>query len=114
MNKKTLNSIIVVSAMIDLLILAEIVKAMNEQKKPCVTGKTIVPMDNSWATSVETGCEVRVYGKKYICLTEPYVKKQKGIFGDTEYSHEMVKVKSVETGREYEVMFAEEWLVNED
>ena len=114
MNKKNLNSIIVVSALIDLLILAEIIKAMNEQKRLCVTGKTIVPMDNSWATSVETGCKARVYGKKFICLTEPYVKKQKGIFGDTEYSHEMVKVRSVETGREYEVMFAEEWLVSED
>lgn len=115
MNKKDLNSIIVVSALIDLLIFAEIVRAINEQKRLCVTGKTIVPTDNSYAISLETGCDARVYGKKFVCLTEPYVKEIEPFYkGYPTHKVEMVKVRSVETNREYEVMFAEEWLVSED
>ena len=115
MNRKDIiKSIFVVSAMIDLIILAEVANAQNAQKKPCVTGKTIVPMDNSWAKSIETDCDARVYGKKFVCLTEPYEKRQNGIFSHDGYACEMVRARSVETGKEYEVMFAEEWLVSED
>lgn len=105
-----LNSIFVVSAMIDALILAEIAKA----QRPSVIGKTIIPLDNSWAKSVETDCDARVYGKKFVCITEPYKKTQKGWLSDEDRSYEMVKAKSVETGRVYEFMFAEEFLVTEE
>lgn len=100
-----LNSIFVVSAMIDALILAELANA----QKPSVVGRTIIPKDNSYATSLETGCDARVYGKKFVCLTEPYVKTVR-----IGHKVEMVKVRSVETDREYEVMFAEEFLMSEE
>ena len=98
-----------VSEMIDAIILAETARA----QKSSVVGKIIIPMDNSYATSVETGCEARVYGKKFICLSEPYLKEivpfyDKGIV----HKQEMVRVASVETGRVYEILFAEEYLVS--
>ena len=109
MNRKdTIKTILVMSAMIDLLILAEMARVM----KPSVIGRAIIPMDNSYATSVETDCDTRVYGKKFVCLTEPYKKEVANYCGTPHYA-EMVKVKSVETGREYEIMFAEEFLVSE-
>ena len=82
--------------------------------KPSVVGRIIIPQDNSYATSLETGCETRVYGKRFVCLSEPYVKEFP-LFCDGGSIHkvEMVKVASVETGRKYEVMFAEEFLVSE-
>lgn len=104
-----LNSIFVVSAMIDAILLAEIAKA----QRPSVIGRTIIPLDNSYATSVETGCGARVYGKRFICTSEPYVKEIEG-FSIPPYKVEMVKARSVETDREYEVMFAEEFLVSEE
>ena len=84
-------------------------------KKPSVIGRIIIPQDNSYATSVATGCEARVYGKKFVCLSEPYLKEivpsyDKGIV----HKQEMVRVASVETGRVYEIMFAEEFLVSEE
>ena len=82
--------------------------------KPSVVGRTIIPQDNSYATSLETGCETRVYGKRFVCLSEPYVKEFPLFYdGGTIHKVEMVKVASVETGRKYEVMFAEEFLVSE-
>ena len=99
-----------VSEMIDAIILAETARA----QKSSVVGKIIIPMDNSYATSLETGCETRVYGKKFVCLSEPYVKEIAPLFtGEPSRKVEMVKVRSVETDREYEVMFAEEFLVSE-
>ena len=98
-----------VSEMIDAIILAETARA----QKSSVVGKIIIPMDNSYATSVETGCEARVYGKKFVCLSEPYIKEVKPFHnGDIALKKEMVKVRSVETGRVYEIMFAEEYLVS--
>ena len=92
------------------IMLAEIAKAL----KPSVVGKTIIPQDNSYATSLETGCETRVYGKRFVCLSEPYVKEFPLFYdGGSNHKVEMVKVASVETGRVYEVMFAEEFLVSE-
>ena len=92
------------------IILAEI---LNSQK-PSVIGEIIIPQDNSYATSLETGCEARVYGKKFVCLSEPYVKEIKPFYnGDIVHKVEMVRAMSVETGRVYEVMFAEEFLVSE-
>ena len=82
--------------------------------KPSVVGRIIIPQDNSYATSLETGCETRVYGKKFVCLSEPYVKEFPLFYdGGSIHKVEMVKVASVETGRVYEVMFAEEFLVSE-
>ena len=82
--------------------------------KPSVVGRIIIPKDNSYATSLETGCETRVYGKKFVCLSEPYVKEFPLFYdGGSMHKVEMVKVASVETGRVYEVMFAEEFLVSE-
>ena len=90
------------------IMLAEIAKAL----KPSVVGKIIIPQDNSYATSVETGCDARVYGKKFVCLSEPYIKEIKPFYdGGIVHKQEMVRVMSVETGRVYEVMFAEEFLV---
>lgn len=108
--KNLINSIFVVASMIDILIAEEMEKA----SKPSVIGRTIIPMDNSYAISLETGCETRVYGKKFVCISQPYGKEMKGLFEDSVSDLvEMVKVRSVETGREYEIMFAEEWLVTE-
>ena len=98
-----------VSEMIDAIILAETART----QKSSVVGKIIIPMDNSYATSVETGCEARVYGKKFVCLSEPYLKEIKPFYdGGIVHKQEMVRVMSVETGRVYEIMFAEEYLVS--
>ena len=96
--------------MLGAIILAEIANA----QKPSVVGRIIIPKDNSYATSLETGCNTRVFGKKFVCLSEPYVKEIAPLYNrDTIHKVEMVKVRSVETDREYEVMFAEEFLVSE-
>lgn len=83
-------------------------------KKPSVIGRIIIPQDNSYATSVETGCDARVYGKKFVCLSEPYLKEIKPFYdGGIVHKQEMVRAMSVETGRVYEIMFAEEFLVSD-
>ena len=80
--------------------------------KPSVVGRIIIPQDNSYATSLETGCETRVYGKRFVCLSEPYLKEIVPSYdGGLTHKEEMVKVMSVETGRVYEVLFAEEFLL---
>ena len=84
-------------------------------KKPSVIGRIIIPQDNSYATSVETGCDARVYGKKFVCLSEPYIKEIKPFYdGGIVHKQEMVRAMSVETGRVYEIMFAEEFLASEE
>ncbi len=99
-----------VAELIDAIILAEMANA----QKPSVVGRTIIPQDNSYATSLETGCKTRVFGKRFVCLSEPYAKEIAPLYdGGTINKVEMVKVRSVETDREYEVMFAEEFLVSE-
>ena len=92
------------------IMLAEIANA----QKPSVVGRIIIPQDNSYAKSLDTGCEARVYGKKFVCLSEPYVKEIPPFYdGGTIHKVEMVRAMSVETGRVYEVMFAEESLMSE-
>ena len=99
-----------VSEMIDAIILAETARV----QKSSVVGKIIIPMDNSYATSVETGCEARVYGKKFVCLSEPYIKEIKPFYDEgIVHKQEMVRAMSVETGRVYEILFAEEFLVSD-
>ena len=98
-----------VAELIDAIILAEMANA----QKPSVVGRIIVPKDNSYATSLETGCETRVLGKKFVCLSEPYVKEIAPLYDGGSIRREMVKVRSVETGRVYEILFAEEFLVSE-
>ena len=99
-----------VAELIDAIMLAEIANA----QKPSVVGRIIIPQDNSYAKSLETGCEARVFGKKFVCLSEPYVKEIAPLYNrGTIHKVEMVRVMSVETGRVYEVMFAEEFLVSE-
>ena len=99
-----------VSEIIDAIILAEAART----QKPSVIGKIIIPQDNSYAKSLETGCDARVYGKKFICTSEPYVKEIIPLYnGSIVHRQEMVRVRSVETNREYEVLFAEEFLVSE-
>ena len=99
-----------ISGLIDAIIFA----GMANAQKSSVIGKIIIPQDNSYATSLETGCETRVYGKRFVCLSEPYVKEFPLFYdGGSIHKVEMVKVASVETGRVYEVMFAEEFLVSE-
>lgn len=105
-----MNEMNTLNLMLGAIMLAEIANA----QKPSVVGRIIIPKDNSYATSLETGCETRVYGKRFVCLSEPYLKEI-APFYDSGSIHkvEMVKVASVETGRVYEVMFAEEFLVSE-
>ena len=99
-----------ISGLIDAIIFA----GMATSQKSSVIGKIIIPQDNSYAKSLETGCNTRVFGKKFVCLSEPYVKEIAPLYNrDTIHRVEMVKVRSVETNREYEVMFAEEFLVSE-
>ena len=103
-----MNEMNTLNLMLGAIMLAEI----PTSKKPSVIGRIIIPQDNSYATSVETGCDARVYGKKFICLSEPYLKEIKPFYdGGIVHKQEMVRVMSVETGRVYEVMFAEEFLV---
>ena len=98
------------NVMFGTIILADI----PNSKKPSVIGRIIIPQDNSYATSVETGCETRVYGKKFVCLSEPYIKEIKPFWnGDIVHKAEMVRAMSVETGRMYEILFAEEFLVSD-
>ena len=105
-----MNEMNTLNLMLGAIMLAEIANA----QKPSVVGRIIIPQDNSYATSLETGCETRVYGKRFVCLSEPYVKEIAPLYNrDTIHRVEMVKVASVETGRVYEVMFAEEFLVSE-
>lgn len=105
-----MNEMNTLNLMLGAIILAEIANA----QKPSVVGRIIIPQDNSYATSLETGCKTRVFGKKFVCLSEPYVKEIAPLYdGGTINKVEMVKVRSVETNREYEVMFAEEFLVSE-
>ena len=105
-----MNEMNTLNLMLGAIILAEIANA----QKPSVVGRIIIPQDNSYATSLETGCETRVYGKRFVCLSEPYVKEFPLFYdGGSIHKVEMVKVASVETGRVYEVMFAEEFLVSE-
>ena len=99
-----------ISGLIDAIIFA----GMANAQKSSVIGKIIIPQDNSYAKSLETGCKTRVFGKKFVCLSEPYAKEIAPLYdGGTINKVEMVKVRSVETNREYEVMFAEEFLVSE-
>ena len=103
-----MNEMNTLNFMLGAIMLAEI----PTSKKPSVIGRIIIPQDNSYATSVETGCDARVYGKKFVCLSEPYLKEIKPFYdGGIVHKQEMVRVMSVETGRVYEVMFAEEFLV---
>ena len=103
-----MNEMNTLNLMLGAIMLAEI----PTSKKPSVIGRIIIPQDNSYATSVETGCDARVYGKKFVCLSEPYLKEIKPFYdGGIVHKQEMVRVMSVETGRVYEVIFAEEFLV---
>ena len=104
-----MNEMNTLNLMLGAIMLAEI----PTSKKPSVIGRIIIPQDNSYATSVETGCDARVYGKKFVCLSEPYVKEFPLFYdGGSIHKVEMVKVRSVETNREYEVMYAEQFLVS--
>ena len=106
-----MNEMNTLNLMLGAIILAEIANA----QKPSVVGRIIIPQDNSYAKSLDTGCEARVYGKKFVCLSEPYVKEIPPFYdGGTIHRVEMVRAMSVETGRVYEVMFAEEFLVSEE
>ena len=105
-----MNEMNTLNFMLGAIMLAEIANA----QKPSVVGRIIIPQDNSYAKSLDTGCEARVYGKKFVCLSEPYVKEIPPFYdGGTIHKVEMVRAMSVETGRAYEVMFAEEFLVSE-
>ena len=105
-----MNEMNTLNLMLGAIMLAEIANA----QKPSVVGRIIIPQDNSYAKSLDTGCEARVYGKKFVCLSEPYVKEFKpSMEGFQSRKVEMVRVMSLETGRAYEVMFAEEFLVSE-
>ena len=103
-----MNEMNTLNLMLGAIMLAEIANA----QKPSVVGRIIIPQDNSYAKSLDTGCEARVYGKRFVCLSEPYVKEIPPFYdGGTIHRVEMVRAMSVETGRVYEVMFAEEFLV---
>ena len=106
-----MNEMNTLNLMLGAIMLAEI----PTSKKPSVIGRIIIPQDNSYATSVETGCDARVYGKKFVCLSEPYIKEIKPFYdGGIVHKQEMVRAMSVETGRVYEILFAEEFLASEE
>lgn len=76
-------------------------------------GKRIVPSDNSYAKCLDSGCEARVYGKEFICMSEPYTADVHSSFSDNTYKRDMIKVFSLRSGRMYEVMFSETDLVDD-
>ena len=91
-----MNEMNTLNFMLGAIMLAEIANA----QKPSVVGRIIIPQDNSYAKSLDTGCEARVYGKKFVCLSEPYVKEIPPFYdGGTIHKVEMVRAMSVETGR---------------
>lgn len=104
-----LNAIFVVSAMID----AELAMLANANKKPSVIGRKYRPFDNSYATSIVSGANAQVNGVDFEIISEPYVKNVKS-WGDRSYTRDMVKVKSLESGMEYEVMWCENCLLDEN
>lgn len=104
-----LNAIFVVSAMID----AELAMLANANKKPSVIGRKYRPFDNSYATSIVSGADAQVNGVDFEIISEPYVKNVKS-WGNKSYPRDMVKVKSLVSGMEYEVMWCENCLLDEN
>lgn len=81
-----------------------------------IIGKRIRVFDNSYCTRLDKHIDMHqdLYGKDFIIISEPYRKQvHKGtdlrIYG-VNYE-DMVKVRSQRTGYEYEVMFREDWIV---
>lgn len=105
MNKRDiLSAIFVVSALID----AELASLA----KPSVVGKLYRPFDNSYATSLASGADAQISGVDCEIISEPYTKAIKSSWSDR--VHDMVKVKSLVSGIEYEVLWSENCLLNEN
>jgi hypothetical protein len=101
-----LSAIFVVSALID----AELASLA----KPSVVGKLYRPFDNSYATSLASGADAQISGVDCEIICEPYTKKTKHSWSNEERIHDMVKVRSLTSGMEYEVLWMENCLLNEN
>lgn len=111
MNKRDiLSAIFVVSALID----AELAVMAKANTKPSVIGKKYRPFDNSYATSLASGADAQISGVDCEIICEPYTKAIKSSWSDRETTHDMVKVKSLVSGIEYEVLWCENCLLNEN
>ena len=105
MNKKEIiGAIGLVAGLIDAIVEQEMT-----QKKASVVGKYMVVNTNLHTTSVATDAETNLKGCLVQIVSEPYAKEVGTILGKCKY--EFVKVRSVVTDREYEVLFSESWLV---
>lgn len=77
-------------------------------------GKRIIPHDNSYARCLDSGCEASVYGKEFICMSEPYTADVHSSWNkDITYKRDMIKIFSLRSGRMYEVMFSETDIVED-
>jgi hypothetical protein len=101
-----LSAIFAVSALID----AELASLA----KPSVVGKLYRPFDNSYATSLASGADAQISGVDCEIICEPYTKTIKSRWSDRESIHDMVKVRSLASGIEYEVLWSENCLLNEN
>ena len=91
-------------------------KEENEEKVSMV-GKRIIVKDNSYIkrVGVRQDNHIDLLGREFVIVSEPYMKQvHEGvdlrIYGE-KYA-QMVKVFSLVTMQEYEVMFHEGWLVD--
>lgn len=80
--------------------------------KPSVVGRTMIVGSDAHAKSLSTNASADVRGCVVEILTEPYAKKVDVLFGTAVF--EFVKVRSLTTSREYEVLFTERWLFDEE
>lgn len=111
MNKRDiLSAIFIVSALID----AELAVMAKANTKPSVIGKKYRPFDNSYATSLASGADAQISGVDCEIISEPYAKKCKNSWAKEARVYDMVKVRSLASGIEYEVLWCENCLLNEN
>jgi hypothetical protein len=72
------------------------------------------PIDNSYATSLASGADAQISGVDCEIICEPYTKTITSRWSDRESIHDMVKVRSLASGIEYEVLWSENCLLNEN
>ena len=91
-------------------------KTMESNKKdliPSIIGMKYRPMDNSWAICLNSGNDAGVYGKVFDITSDPYSKTFFDKVLSMAISNDMIQVKSPRTGRTYEVLFRESWIMED-
>ena len=77
-------------------------------------GKRYIPSDNSYARCLDSDCRAKVYGKEFICMSEPYTKEIHPDWdNDLTLREDMIKVFSLRSGRMYEVLFSESDIIDD-